>query len=152
MRLTTTLSFFVLAAVAVLVFVEPAFASAAADHGHGHGEEPGPLDFTGIKRWDLGIYTLIVFGLLIVILSQLAWPSIKEGLEKRESNIRGALEEARKEREEAKAALVKAKAELDETALKVKAMLDDARKDADTLRSEQREIGVKEAQAERDRA
>src|SRR5947208_1940967 len=45
----------------------------------GHGGEKGGLDFTGIKRYDLGIYTLIVFGLLLFVLSRYAWPHISEG-------------------------------------------------------------------------
>src|SRR5947208_1091831 len=51
----------------------------------------GGLDFTGIKRYDLGIYTLIVFGILMFVLSKYAWPHIKSGLEKRETNILSAL-------------------------------------------------------------
>jgi F-type H+-transporting ATPase subunit b len=125
-------------------------AAAGGDaHGHGGG---GGLEFTGLKRYDLGIYTLIVFGLTMFILARYAWPPIKAGLEKREANIRGALDEARKEREEAKAALVEAKKQLDEAALKAKTTFDEARKDAEAMRTEQREVGVKEAQAERERA
>ncbi len=147
MRFSLSNVLFVLAALAVVLFVDPAFAADA--HGH---EEKGGLDFTGIKRWDLGIYTLVVFALLIAILSIFAWPSIKEGLEKRELNIRGALDEARKDREDAKLALVEAKKQLDAAALQVKGMLDEARRDADALKVSEREAGVKDAAAERDRA
>ncbi len=147
MRLSLS-SLFVLAALAVLVFAVPAL----AEDAHGGGGEKGGLEFTGLKRWDLGIYTLIVFGLLIFILGKYAWPHIKEGLEKREHNIRGVLDEAKKEREEAKVALAEAKKQLDATALQVKGMIDDARKEAEALRNEQREAGVKDAQTERERA
>jgi F-type H+-transporting ATPase subunit b len=115
-------------------------------------EKSGGLDFTGIKRYDLGIYTLIVFGLLVYLLTKYAWPPIKEGLEKREANIRGALEEAKKDREEGKLALAEAKKQLDATALDIKTKLDEARKEADALKLSEREVGVKDAQAERERA
>ncbi|MBA4188166.1 MAG: hypothetical protein C0467_09130 [Planctomycetaceae bacterium] len=147
MRFSLTCRLFVIAAIAVLLVDVPVFASAAPA-----GEAKGGLDFTGIKRYDLGIYTLIVFGLLIAILSKFAWPAIKEGLEKREVNIRGALDEARKDREDAKTALVEAKKQLDAAALQVKGMLDEARRDADALKTSERETGVKDAAAERDRA
>src|SRR6187549_3954264 len=96
---------FLFALLTVLVLAVPAL---AADP---HGGEKGGLDFTGIKRWDLGIYTLIVFGLLMFILAKFAWPLIKEGLEKREVNIRAALDEAKQSQAAAKAELEKARAE-----------------------------------------
>lgn len=122
---------------------------AAAGGGHA---EPGPLDFTGIKRYDLGIYTLIVFGLLVFLLTKFAWPSIKEGLEKREANIRSALDEARRDREQSVAAMVEARKQLDAAALNAKEVLDEARRDADALKATEREAGVKDAASERERA
>jgi F-type H+-transporting ATPase subunit b len=142
---------FVLAAVAALVFAAPALAADA----HGHGEGGGILDkmkFTGIHRWDLGLYTLIVFGLLMLILSWKAWPQIRAGLEKRELTITSALDEARKDRAAAAELMAQAKKELDATAGKVKEMLDEARRDAEALKAAKTEEGAKEAQAERDRA
>ena len=137
---------FFFALLGVLLCAYPALASDA------HGGEKGGLDFTGIKRWDLGIYTLITFGLMMFILAKYAWPPIKAGLEKREQSIRGALDEARKDREDAKVALEQARKQLDEAALRARGILDEARRDADVLRTDQREVGVKEAAAERERA
>lgn len=122
---------------------------AGGDHGH---EKSGGLDFTGIKRYDLGIYTLIVFFLLVAIVWKFAWPHIRTGLEKRETNIKDALEQAKQEREEGKVALAAAKRQLDETAAQVKGMLDEARRDADALKATERESGIKDAAAERERA
>jgi F-type H+-transporting ATPase subunit b len=110
------------------------------------------LKFTGIERWDLGVYTLIVFILLMVILAKYAWPHIRSGLEKREASIFGAMEQAKKDRAEAAELLARAKKELDETAVKIRAILDEARKDAVELKAAETEKGVKDAQAERDRA
>ena len=149
MRLTSHYKLFALAALAVLVVALPAFA--AADAGHG-GEKKGGLDFTGIKRWDLGIYTLVVFGLLMFVVGKFAWPNIRTGLAKREANIGSALTDARRDREEAAAKLADAQKQLDAAAQQAKAILDEARKDADALKVAEREVGVKDAQAERDRA
>jgi hypothetical protein len=67
-------------------------AAAGTSDAHGHGEPKGGLDFTGFKRYDLGIYTLVVFGLLLLILNRFAWPHIAAGLQKREAAILGARE------------------------------------------------------------
>jgi F-type H+-transporting ATPase subunit b len=147
MRLAPSWRLFALAALVMLMIALPAFA--AGDHG---GEKKGGLDFTGIKRWDLGIYTLVVFGLLMLIIGKVAWPKIQSGLEKRESNISSALEQAKRDRAEAEAKLADAKKQLAEAATQAKAILDEARRDADALKATEREAGVKEAQAERERA
>jgi len=115
-------------------------------------EKPGPLDFAGLKRYDLGLYTLVVFALLLFIITKFAWPSIKEGLEKRETNIRSALDEAKKDRAEAQLQLADAKKQIDDAAAKTRATLDEARRDADVLRATEREAGAKDAAAERERA
>ncbi len=152
MRLAIPGRLFVLAAIAVLVFAVPALAAGDAHAGGEKGGMLDKLDFTGIKRYDLGIYTLIVFGLLMFVLSKFAWPHIKSGLEKRESTILSALDQAKAERTEAAELLAKAKKELDETATKVRAMLDEARRDADALKAAKTEEGEKEAQATKERA
>ena len=77
-----------LAVAALLLFADPAMAAEAPKEGE------DKLGFLGLKRYDLGIYTLIVFGLLLFILSKYAWPHISEGLKKREAAIIGAREEA----------------------------------------------------------
>jgi F-type H+-transporting ATPase subunit b len=164
MTLAHSAARFAFVVVAALALCAPAFAdahaapAAPAAHGSGghaaggHGGEQDSLNFLALKRYDLGIYTIIVFALLIGIVSQFAWPQIKEGLEKREKNIASALEEARKDRDEAKTALAEAKKQLDAAALQVKAMIDEARRDAEALKVAEREAGVKDAAAERERA
>ena len=70
-----------------------------ADHGAGkgpaHEKEPEPPIFTPI-RIDLGIWTLVVFFLLLFILSKFAWDPLLTALKKREDRIRSDLEEAQK--------------------------------------------------------
>jgi len=60
-----------------------------------------PPDFLDL-RWDLGLWTVVVFGLLLWMLSKLAWKPMLEGLQKREETIRGHLEEARRAGDDAK--------------------------------------------------
>jgi F-type H+-transporting ATPase subunit b len=116
-----------------------------------HGEK-GPLDFTGIKRWDLGIYTLLVFGLLILILNKYAWPKISEGLKKREAAIIGARDEAQAAKAEAESLRAKLQKDNAEAQGQIRALIEEARRDADALRTKEREAGAREAAAERDRA
>jgi F-type H+-transporting ATPase subunit b len=137
---------FALLAVLVLVFL-PTAAMAAGDHEGG-----GSMDFTGIKRYDLTIWTLVVFGLLLFVLNKYAWPHIKEGLEKREASIRGAHEEAKQDRIDAEAKLVEAKRQLDQAAAQAKAIVDEARKAGEALKVSEREVGVKEAEAKKQQA
>ncbi len=147
MRTASHYKLFALAALVVLVIALPALA-AADPHA---GEKKGGLDFTGIKRYDLGIYTLVVFGLLMFIVGKFAWPNIRAGLAKREANIGALIADAKRDRAEAEAKLTDANKQLAEAATKAKAILDEARKDADALKVSEREVGVKDAQAERER-
>jgi len=126
--------------------------SHTATAGHQAHHQEDKLGFLGLKRYDLGIYTLVVFGLLVLIVSKYAWPHIREGLEKREANIRAALMEAQKERDEARTLLAQARKQLDDAAMQVRAMLEEARRDAEALRAAEREAGAREAAAERERA
>lgn len=131
------------------------FGFAADDHaaggGHGHTIEGGKA-FLDIKRFDLGIYTLIVFGILFLILAKFAWGPFNEGLRKREQLIIAARDEAVKAKAAAEETQKKLQAEFAAAADKIRAMMDEARKDAEVLRIKEREAGVKEAAAERDRA
>lgn len=58
----------------------------------------------------LTLWTAITFLLLLVVLSKFAWGPIVNMLNEREGNIRGALEQARKERAEAEKLLTDQKA------------------------------------------
>jgi F-type H+-transporting ATPase subunit b len=147
MRFASHLRLLALAVFCALVFAAPALAADA----HGHGEKSGGLDFTGIKRYDLGIYTLIVFGILMFVLSKFAWPHIKAGLEKREANILTALEQAKQDAAAARTELDAARRELAKAAEDARAILDEARRDAEALKVSEREVGAQEAQAERER-
>jgi F-type H+-transporting ATPase subunit b len=123
----------------------------AAAHGDAHPKKGG-LSFAAPERYDLGIYTLIVFVLLFAILTKFAWPNIAAGLKKREAVILGAREEAAKSKAEAEDLRAKLQKDYAEAQDKIRAMLDEARRDSEALRTTEREAGARDAQTERDRA
>jgi F-type H+-transporting ATPase subunit b len=148
---------FVLSTAVVFGVAACGLAAEAADHGPaaaGHAEAvpKGGLSFLQLERYDLGIYTLVVFGLLLFILNKFAWPQINEGLKKREASIAGAKDEAQKALKDAEAMRATLRDDMAKAQDQVRAMLEEARRDADALRQKEKEAGVKDAQAERERA
>src|SRR5947209_7009735 len=135
---------------AAVVLLVPAVAFAQEHGGEGHAENKA--DFIDIHRYDLGIYTLLVFGILFVILAKYAWGPFIEGLRKREEGLLAIRDEAVRTRQEAEGIRAKLQAEFAAANDKIRAMLEEARRDADDLRAKEREAGAKDAAAERDRA
>ena len=154
MRDLIRFSLVAVAAMAVVAVVSST--GMAADDAHktaGHtGTIEGGVGFFDIKRYDLGIYTLIVFGLLFLILAKFAWGPFNEGLAKREATIREARDEALRAKADTEKVQKELKAEFAAASDKIRAMMEEARKDADVLRAKEREVGVREAAAERERA
>src|SRR5438270_2626401 len=107
---------------------------AAAGHDakgeHGGGEKVDIAQSFGLKRYDLAIYTLIVFVLLLVILGKFAWGPMMNGLDQRDASLRRAHDDADAARAEAQKALADVQARLAKTNEEVRAMLDEARRDA----------------------
>jgi F-type H+-transporting ATPase subunit b len=98
------------------------------------------------------VVSLIVFGGLLAVLYKFAWPKIEAGLAAREQAQFRALDDARKAREEAEALRGKLAKDMDAAAAQIKAMFDDARKEADALKATEREAGVREAEAKKQQA
>lgn len=96
--------------------------------------------------------TLVVFLALLAVLYFAAWGPILKGLKKREEVIFGARDEALKTKHEAEELRVKLQAEFASANDRIRAMMDEARRDADVLRAAEKAVGQKEAQAERERA
>ena len=103
-------------------------------------------------RGDLAIYTFAVFILLLLILGTLAWPKISVALTEREKRIEGNIASAEAMNEEAKRLLAQYEAKLASAAGEVKAMLEEARKDAEGTKEQIIAEARAGAQAERDRA
>ncbi|QEL17043.1 F0F1 ATP synthase subunit B family protein [Limnoglobus roseus] len=131
----------------------PAEKKAEAVAGGIGDHEKNPTAFIDLPaRWDLSIYTIVVFVALFVVLYVFAWPNIVKGLKKREEMLSAVKDAADKARREAEEASAKLQAEFATANDKVRAMLEEARRDADALRAKERETGLREAAAERDRA
>lgn len=132
-------------APALLVLLALASPALAADAG-----QRGIFDLP--DRWDLSIYTLLVFLILLAVMAKFAWPAITSGIQAREDVIVQARDEAVNAREEAKALRAELAAKMAQAQDEVKGIIEEARKDAEKLRAAERETGVKEAAAERERA
>ncbi|MDY3556373.1 F0F1 ATP synthase subunit B [Gemmata sp. JC717] len=98
------------------------------------------------------IVTVIVFVALLAILYAFAWGPILKGLQAREAAQFQAIEDAKKAKEDAAALRSKLDAELAAAAQQAKAIVDEARRDAEALKKTLAEEGRKEADAERERA
>jgi F-type H+-transporting ATPase subunit b len=122
--------------------------AAEAAHGEGGGGNPNPLALDP----DLAVFSLVVFVLLFGVLSFFAWPTISAALTEREKTIENNLAEAAAKHEEAKQLLVQHEAKLANAANEVRAMLEEARRDAEHTKTEIVAEAKAAAMAERDRA
>jgi F-type H+-transporting ATPase subunit b len=102
--------------------------------------------------WDLGLWTIVVFVLLYVILKKNAWGPILQGLQKREDNIREAAEEAKRAREETKKVTADLQAKMDKAYAEIPKFMDQARRDAQHLAEEMRAKAQADIQADRQRS
>ena len=132
-------------------------AHAPEGHGgaHGHEEHIGakganmqPEEF----KQDLAIFTFIVFLLLLAILGKFAWTPIMAGLEKREQRIADHAASAERAHEDAKTLLAQYEKKLASSADEVRAIIDEARRDAEHTQQEILAKARADAQSERDRA
>ena len=117
----------------------------AADAGQGG---PNPLAVDP----DLAIWTGIVFLLLFFILSKFAWPQIAAALDARERAIADNIAAAKATNEEAKRLLAEHEARLAAAAGEVRALLEEARRDAEVTRARILSEAQKERQQELQRA
>ena len=113
-------------------------------------KEPTIPGLAGLS-WDLALWTVVVFLLLLFILKKVAWKPMLEGLNKREESIKSALEEAKRSHEESLKLRAEMTAQMDAAQDKVKATLDEARKDAQTMADDMINKAKSEITAERQR-
>ncbi len=100
----------------------------------------------------LSIFTLAIFGLLLVILYKAAWGPILSGLQKREEHIRSTIEDAQNARQDAEKALEDYKTQLAKANEEAQAIIEKGRSDASRLAQELQTKAQDEAQKLRDRA
>jgi F-type H+-transporting ATPase subunit b len=100
---------------------------------------------------DLAIFTAIVFLLLMAILGKFAWGPIVEGLQKREQQIADNIAAAERSGEEARRMMAQYQAKIASAADEVRAMLEEARRDAEHTKQQIVAEAKTAAQAEHDR-
>jgi F-type H+-transporting ATPase subunit b len=101
------------------------------------GEDVSPAVKSPIEfRSDMAIFSLCVFGLLFALLYLKAWPKISSALEEREAGIRRAIADAEKARIDSAEMLRQHQAKLDSVQEEVKAILAEARRDAEQTKND----------------
>jgi F-type H+-transporting ATPase subunit b len=85
---------------------------------------------------DLAIWTVVVFVALLIVLKKFAWKPILGALESREHNIHENIAAAERSREEAKAMLAEYERKLASATDEVRAMLEEARRDAEQTKQQ----------------
>lgn len=122
---------------------------AAGEH---HGEvahpEGVPMNFKG----DLALWSLVTFVVFFTVLSKVAWGPLQDGLNQREANIRKEIAEAQASNQEAAALLQEHDAKLAAVQEEVKAILAEARRDAERNKQDITAAAQQEAEATRKRA
>jgi F-type H+-transporting ATPase subunit b len=133
-------------AIAMTPVVEDHPADHATQAG-GH-EKQGPIDL----KVDLGLWSIIVFVVLLIVLKKFAWGPIMEAVESREKHIHDSVKEAERARDEASRLLAEHSKKLAEVQNEVRAILDEARRDAQHTQQEIMKQAQAEAQATAERA
>jgi F-type H+-transporting ATPase subunit b len=104
-----------------------------------------------VPEADLGIWALVIFVGLLLILRKFAWGPMVEGLQKREQSIRSAVDEAKSAREETETLRIKFKKEMDEAFAKIPLMMEEARRNAEKMAQELRTKAEADILADRER-
>jgi len=102
-------------------------------------------------RFDLMVWTLVIFVLLFLVLKKFAWPAMLEGLQRREETIRTAVDEAKHARAETERITAEFKAQMDQAYAEIPKLMDQARKDGQRLADEMRAKAQADIQADRQR-
>jgi F-type H+-transporting ATPase subunit b len=135
---------------------EPGMAEKPAGHkeaGASGGAALNPIDAHGYNfMGDLAIWTAVVFVVVLAILWKFAWGPIVQGLDKRETQIAEQIAEAQRSNQDARQLLEKHAQKLAAAQDEVRAILDQARREAEKLGREMLDKAKQEAVAERDRA
>ncbi|MCL6502620.1 MAG: F0F1 ATP synthase subunit B [Pirellulales bacterium] len=130
---------------------EPAAASGAGHGGHGGGPTEQLTHLLGWRE-DLALWTLVVFLVLLAVLYKFAWGPICQALEARERRIAEQLESAQRINDEARNLLVQYQERLNQAQAEVRAILDEARRDAQHTQQEILARARQDAEAELARA
>lgn len=113
-----------------------------------HAPPPGPIDW----NTDLALFSLIVFGLFVVILKVFAWKPLSAALDAREARIKNDIAHAEEARVKAEKMLVEYQAKLAAAQDEILKTLAEARRDAEHTRQDILAQTEKEVTASKDRA
>ncbi len=130
---------------------DPHKAGGHDDHGHGVGHNGASSDPAELKT-DLAIFTFVIFILLFAILYKFAWGPISAALDTRERGIKENIEAAQRANEEGRSLLAQYESKLAAAQGEVKAIIEEARRDAEHTQQEILAKARADAQAERDRS
>jgi F-type H+-transporting ATPase subunit b len=101
---------------------------------------------------DLGIWTIVVFVVLVFVLRATAWKPMLDGLQKREDNIHSELDQAQKANADAQAMRAEFEKKINDAQQQVRDLIDQARKDGEQVKANMVSEATSHIQAERDRA
>ncbi|MEX0715781.1 MAG: F0F1 ATP synthase subunit B [Planctomycetaceae bacterium] len=121
------------------------------DHAHHIGHPEGEVRVEAVDP-DLAIYTFVVFLMLFGMLYAFAWKPIAAALDKREAGVRKNIEDAEQARKRAERMLDEHAAKLASVQDEVKAILAEARRDAEHTKQDIITEARGEAEASRHRA
>ncbi len=139
--------------VASSVVVNPASVFAAEAEAAEAAHDAGPPNpVTESLSANLGFWSAIVFVLFLAVLTKLAWKPLAEGLDNRERRIRDDIAAAEASRLKAEKMIAEHAAKLDRVQDEVKAILAEARRDAEVARQNIVSAAQAEADATKNRA
>lgn len=126
-------------------------AAAGDTHAAGHHEEHEtgvPMQFKG----DLALWSLVTFLLFVVVLGKFAWGPLLSALNQREAGIQKQIDEAESNRVKSETLLKQYQTQLAQAQEDVKAMIAEARRDAETTKNDIMATAQREADNTRQRA
>jgi len=118
------------------------------DGDHAHEEEGGGMKF----KADTALWSLVTFIVFVLVLRVFAWGPLTEGLDNREAHFRSQLAEAEAARVQAERMLKEHAAKLEAVQDEVRAIIEEAKRDAEHTKNDIIETAQKEAKATQDRA
>jgi len=127
-------------------------ADSVHDEHHLKGVHPEGKADPAAWRSDLALWSFVVFLLLLAILTKFAWGPISAALDKREQSIADNIASAQRAADDAKAIIAQYEAKLAGAAEQVQAMIDEARRDAESTKQQILTEAKVASQAEQDRA